>query len=98
MRIRLYDGDREALRHLFRLADDSDRAIDGYLPEGEVLVAEDGGEIVGQLLLIATDEPGAAEVKSLAVLEERQRAGIGRALIDDAARRSRERGKHRLLV
>jgi ribosomal protein S18 acetylase RimI-like enzyme len=98
MRIRLYDGDREALRHLFRLADDSDREIDGYMAKGEVLVAEDGGEIVGQLLLTPTDEPGAAEVKSLAVLEERQRAGIGRALIDDAAERSRRRGANRLLV
>jgi ribosomal protein S18 acetylase RimI-like enzyme len=98
MRIRLYKGDREALRHLFRLADDSDREIDGYMPTGEVFVAEDGGAIVGQLLLTPADDPGAAEVKSLAVLEERRRGGIGRALIDAAVSRSRARGANRLLV
>src|SRR3954452_18736456 len=98
MRIRPYDGDREALRHLFREADDSDREIDGYMHAGDVLVAEDGGEVVGQLLLTPAAEPDAAEVKSLAVLEERGRTGIGRALVDDAARRCRARGATRLLV
>jgi ribosomal protein S18 acetylase RimI-like enzyme len=48
--------------------------------------------------VIPTDDPGGAEVKSLAVLEERQGGGIGRALIDDAAERSRARQANRLLV
>ena len=99
MRIRLYDGDREALRHLFREADDSDREIDRYMHAGEILVADEGGEILGQLLLIPTTEPDdAPEVKSLAVVESRRGAGIGRALIEHAARRSRDRGASRLLV
>jgi GNAT superfamily N-acetyltransferase len=92
MRIRLYDGDREALRHLFRLADDSERAIDSYLRAGEVLVAEEEGGVVGQLLLIGE------EIKSLAVVEARRGAGVGRALIEHAAQRARERGVRRLLV
>lgn len=99
MRIRLYDGDREALRHLFREADDSDREIDGYLHAGEILVADEDGEVLGQLLLIpATESDGAPEVKSLAVVESRRGAGIGRALIEHAARRSRDLGASRLLV
>jgi GNAT superfamily N-acetyltransferase len=99
MRIRLYDGDREALRNLFRDADDSDAAIDGYMHAGEILVAGEDGEIVGQLLLVPTTEPDEApEVKSLAVVESRRGAGIGRALIEHAARRASERGANRLLV
>src|SRR4051812_11695281 len=96
MRIRPYDGDREALRHRFREADHSDREIDGYMPKGEVLVADAGGEILGHLLLLPTDEPHVEEVKSLAVLERSRGAGIGRALIEHAARRARERGAERL--
>ena len=92
MRIRLYDGDREALRALFREADDSERAIDSYLHEGELLVAEEDGEVVGQLLL--TGE----EIKSLAVVEPRRGAGVGRALVEHAVQRARERGADRLLV
>jgi GNAT superfamily N-acetyltransferase len=96
MRIRPYDGDREALRHLFREADDSDREIDRYMRAGEILVADEGGEILGQLLLIPTTEPDdAPEVKSLAVVESRRGAGIGRTLIEHAAQRSRDRGARR---
>jgi GNAT superfamily N-acetyltransferase len=98
MRIRFYDGDRESLRHLFREADHSDEAIDGYMPKGEVLVADDGAEMVGQLLLIPTGEAGVEEVKSLAVLEPRRGTGVGRALVEHAAERARGRGASRLLV
>jgi len=47
MRIRLFDGDREALRHLFREADDSDAAIDGCNKGGKYKMKErkDKGEI-----------------------------------------------------
>jgi GNAT superfamily N-acetyltransferase len=66
---------------------------------GEILVADEGGEILGQLLLIPTTEPDdAPEVKSLAVVESHRGAGIGRALIEHAAQRSRDRRARRLLV
>jgi hypothetical protein len=35
MLIRLYEGDREALRPLFRLADDSEPQIDAAIQSGE---------------------------------------------------------------
>src|SRR3954452_20588427 len=98
MRIRLYDGDRGRLRHLSREADHSDEAIDGYMPKGEVLVADDGAEIVGQLLLIATGEAGVEEVKSLTVLETRRGTGVGRGLVAHAAERARGGGGSRLLL
>jgi GNAT superfamily N-acetyltransferase len=92
MRIRLYDGDRETLRPLFREADDSDRAIDGYIAKGDLLVVEEDGDVVGLLLLVGE------EIKSLAVVEARRGAGIGRALVEHAVRRARKAGAKRLLV
>lgn len=83
MLIRLYDGDREALRPLFRLADDSEPQIDAYLGVGDVLVADDSGQIVGHLQLVAI-EAWTFELKSMAVIKSRQGTGIGRALVEAA--------------
>jgi predicted N-acetyltransferase YhbS len=98
VQIRRYDGDRETLRPMFRLADDSEQAIDGYLRQGEVLTATEGDEIIGHLQLIAGTEDGAAELKSMAVIEPRRGAGVGRALVAEGVRRSRANGMRRLLV
>src|SRR3954471_10082592 len=98
MDIRRFDGDRETLRPLFRLADDSEQAIDGYLPEGEVLVAVDDGETIGHLQLVGSVEDRAEELKSMAVVEARRRGGVGRARVEAAVRRCGERGTRRLLV
>jgi GNAT superfamily N-acetyltransferase len=98
MQIRRYEAERETLRPMFRLADDSEQAIDGYLHEGEVLAAVDGEEIVGHLQLVPGPDDGAAELKSMAVVEARRGAGVGRALVEDAVRRCRDKGMRRLLV
>jgi GNAT superfamily N-acetyltransferase len=97
MLISLYEGPRKALRPLFRLADDSEREIDGYLGEGDVLVAVDGGQVVGHLQLVAR-EPGVVELTSMAVVEGRRGEGTGRALVEAAVQRCREHGSARLLV
>jgi GNAT superfamily N-acetyltransferase len=97
MLIRRYEGDREALRALFRLADDSEPQIEAYLGVGEVLVADDGGQIVGHLQLVAT-EKWAFELKSMAVIENRQGTGIGRALVEAAIQHCQHRAGTRLLV
>jgi GNAT superfamily N-acetyltransferase len=83
MDIELYSGDREALRPLFELAEDSRELLDAYLPAGEVLVARDGEEIVGHLQLVGD------EIKNMAVAEAHQGRGIGRALVTAAIERSR---------
>jgi len=98
MDIRRHEGDRESLRAMFRLADDSERAIDRYLHAGEVLVAIEGPEIVGHLQLVPGTHEGEEELKSIAVVEPRRGAGVGRALVEAAVRRCRERGTRRLLV
>jgi ribosomal protein S18 acetylase RimI-like enzyme len=97
MEIRRYQGDRAVLRPLFREADDSEQAIDAYVGEGEVLVAVEAGRIVGYGQLVGAGA-GRAELKSMAVLEERRGAGVGRALVDTMLQSCRERGLVRLLV
>lgn len=98
MTIETFDGDRETLRPLFRLADDSEQAIDGYLLDGEILTAVDGGAIVAHLQLVNADTGGVLELKSMAVIDTRRGEGVGRALVEAAVRRSRSRGARTLVV
>jgi lactoylglutathione lyase len=82
-------GDRSELRPLFALAEDSDAQLESYLHEGRVLVATDGGRVVGHLQLVVDEAARAAEIKNMAVEPARRRQGVGRALADaaiDAAR------------
>jgi ribosomal protein S18 acetylase RimI-like enzyme len=79
-----YDGPRGDLRALFELAEDSPRQLDDYIDRGRVLVARDGGRIVGHLQLLETPQPGVAEIKNLAVDAAFQRRGIGRELVEHA--------------
>ncbi|MFZ0323448.1 MAG: GNAT family N-acetyltransferase [Actinomycetes bacterium] len=96
--IRPYQEDREVLRPLFRLADDSEQEIAAYLGEGDVLAAFDGDDIVGHLQLVPREEPRTVELKSMAVVEMRRGTGVGHALVEAAVRRCREHGQTRLLV
>ena len=96
MMVHRYDGDRELLRPLFREADDSEQQIDTYLGLGTVFVAEDDGEIIGHLQLITGDD--AAELKSMAVAENRRGTGVGRALVRAALEHCRQNAATRLLV
>jgi len=96
MMIRLYDGDRDLLRPLFRAADDSESQIDAYLGLGDVFVAEADGELVGHLQLIA--DQNTPELKSMAVVESRRGTGIGHALVEAAAQRCLRHAATRLLV
>jgi GNAT superfamily N-acetyltransferase len=92
-----FEGDRATLEPLFALADDSRAAVAAYRDTGRVLVARLGSEIVGHALLIP-EADDAVELKSLAVLEDRQRSGIGRALVERAIDESRRDGFALLLV
>lgn len=75
MDIELHTGDREALRPLFELAEDSQRELDAYIGAGEVLVAVEGEERVGHLQLVGD------EIKNMAVVEAHRGHGVGRALV-----------------
>ncbi|MCA0045670.1 GNAT family N-acetyltransferase [Mesorhizobium sp. B283B1A] len=72
--------------------------ISGYIGRGEVMVAREGGRIVGHVQIIETGEGGVFELKSLAVRPARQSEGLGRALVTAAITRCRERNGQRLIV
>jgi ribosomal protein S18 acetylase RimI-like enzyme len=82
--IEWYAGDRDALRPLFELAEDSRAELDSYLHSGRILVARTGPEIVGHLQLTDAGQPGQAEVKNMAVREDLQGRDIGRRLMQAA--------------
>jgi putative acetyltransferase len=77
------------------------RRSDGYVPELS-LVAELEGRIVGHLMLsyvgLAGDERRVLELGPMSVTPERQREGIGSALVREALRLAEERGEPLVLV
>ena len=93
-----FDSDRETLRPLFSLADDSPQQIALYLNLGEILVAREGELIVGYVQLVPDGTGGACEIKSIAVRQERQCRGTGTQLIDAAIGLCRGRGHRRMIV
>jgi len=96
--IEWFEGPRAALSDLFALADDSLAAVRAYRDLGRVLVARDGSLVIGHLQLIAGERSDEAEVKSVAVREDRQGAGVGRMLLERAAAVCREERRSTLLV
>src|SRR4051812_42472695 len=97
MNVERYEGDRKVLLPLFRLADDSEMAIESYVSQGEVLVARDEGIVVGHVQIVEVDSQN-VELTSMAVVDTRQRCGVGRALVDAAVTRCVGRGAARIIV
>ena len=83
-----HTGPRDELRALFEEADDSSQMVSAYIDDGTVLVARAGDRVVGHLQLVDTGEPGALEIKNMAVDSAYRGSGIGRALIEAAAQRA----------
>ena len=96
--IREHAGPRQALRPLFALAEDSAEQLDAYIGAGRVLVADDGGRIVGHLQVTDADRPDAAEIKNMAVEAAHQGRGVGRALVTAAIALARRERRTTLLV
>jgi GNAT superfamily N-acetyltransferase len=84
--IEQYAGPRDALRRLFELAEDSATELDSYLYEGRVWVARHGDRIVGHLQVLQGGAVGTAEIKNMAVLDDQQRKGIGKRLVETVRR------------
>jgi ribosomal protein S18 acetylase RimI-like enzyme len=98
IRVVEHAGPRSGLRRLFELAEDSGQELDASIDAGRVLVALEGGEIVGHLQIADTADPAEAEVKNTAVDPGHQRRGIGRALMRAAIGLAREEGRSKLVV
>ena len=93
------EADHAAVGRLHRLAFGGDaeaRLVDALRQSGAAavsLVAESGGVVVGHLLLSALEAPERAlALAPLAVLPDRQRQGVGSALVRAALTRAREGG------
>jgi ribosomal protein S18 acetylase RimI-like enzyme len=98
LRIAWFEGPRDTLRPLFELADDSSRQIDAYIDRGRVLAALVDGTVIGHALLLPGDQPDVVELKSIAVLDDLQGRGVGRALVRHAAAACRRDGARALTV
>ena len=66
--------------------------LDGYINDGEVLVAVLDGRAVGVLQITETGAIDELEINILAVDDERQRRGIGSALVGACFEEARQRG------
>jgi len=91
-----FSGSRSTLRSLFAQADDSHAEIASYIEHGDVFVARCDGRIVGHVQLVADRVDW--EIKSLAVIEEERRRGIGTALVSTAVQRAFRGGATRVRV
>src|SRR4051812_7773897 len=91
-------GDRAEIRALFELAEDSAEQLDRYMDLGRVLVARETQAIVGHLQLVEGGSTGELALQSMAVAEDRQRRGIGRAVVQRAIQVARAAGGRSLLV
>ena len=98
MRVEIYQGDRAQLMPLFRLAEDSESELADYVGRGEVLVARDGGVILGHVQIVEIGSDGVRELKSMAVRQAHQRRGVGRVLVAAAVEHCRARNVRRLTV
>jgi GNAT superfamily N-acetyltransferase/catechol 2,3-dioxygenase-like lactoylglutathione lyase family enzyme len=96
--IEWFEGSRAELTDLFELADDSLAKVRSYRDLGRVLVARDGPTVIGHLQLINAECADEAEVKSIAVCEDRQGTGVGRMLLERAVATCREEDRSTLLV
>jgi GNAT superfamily N-acetyltransferase len=90
-------GDRKDLLWSFRLAEDSETALAGYLDRGVVWVARaERGQVVGHLQAVAHGDEW--EVLNLAVTEDHRGEGIGRRLMGVALTEAGAEGARRVIV
>lgn len=99
--LRRVHGDRDSFVPLLSEADESELALRSYLDDGELyeLLAADAsaGAPVGVVLLVPA-EPGALEIKNIALSREHRRRGLGRAAIEAIVAHARTQGNERLRV
>jgi catechol 2,3-dioxygenase-like lactoylglutathione lyase family enzyme len=98
VQIEWHTGPRASLRPMFEFAEDSASQLDQYLELGRVLVARRGPEVLGHLQVVPTTAAEAIELKSLAVVPEERRTGLGRALVRSALLQCAAAGWLRMLV
>jgi len=76
---------------LLLLADPSEKYIQQYLDRGKCYIGKEDREIVGVFVLLPT-RPETVELVNIAVVEQHQGKGFGKALVMDAVYKAREQG------
>jgi ribosomal protein S18 acetylase RimI-like enzyme len=88
---------KEVPFNLLLLADPSKKAIKKYLKNGTCFVALENNEIVG-VYILARINKDAVEIVNIAVAKKNQNKGIGKMLVRDAIRRSKNENIKMILV
>jgi ribosomal protein S18 acetylase RimI-like enzyme len=83
--------------NLLLLADPSQEMVEGYIQRGHCFVAESEGDVVGVYVLIDT-RPKTVELVNVAVAEDKQGQGIGKALVQHAVEMARIQAYHTIEV
>lgn len=97
VQIARYEGSHRDLIDLFRLAEDSESALERYIDLGTVWAARDGnGTVVGHLQSVVRDDGLVREVVNTAVVQAWRGRGVGRRLLDHAVAEARQNGARRL--
>ena len=91
MNIRLLNAGEKLPMELLLLADPSQSMVEAYIDKGECFVAEEDNRVIGVYVLISKGL-GTSEVVNLAVAEEYQGEGIGKALLMDAIQTAKRKG------
>lgn len=96
-KIRLLNKGEKIPYDLLLLADETVDAINKYIFNSELYILEQEEKIIAIYVLqpLSADE---IEIKNIAVFEEYQGQGIGKILLEDAEKRTRERGFRKLLI
>lgn len=76
---------------LLLLADPSEELIKQYVERGKCYIGEENGQIVGVFVLLST-RPETVELVNIAVVEQHQGKGFGKALVMDAVNKAKEQG------
>lgn len=97
IKIRKLDKGAEIPYHLLLLADPSENAINRYLNNSEIYIAELKSKIVGVYVLYPVNDT-TVEIKNIAVEESYQRNGIGKLMLAHAAQTSKNKNFNRIII
>ncbi|WP_455675855.1 GNAT family N-acetyltransferase [Pradoshia sp.] len=91
MNVRLLKAGGKPPMELLLLADPSQSMVEAYIDKGECFVAEEDDQVVGVYVLMSSGSE-TVEIINLAVAEEHQGKGFGRALLMDAIQQAKRQG------
>ena len=95
--IRQLSKDEKIPYDLLLLADETIEAINKYIFDSDIFILEQENRIIAVYVFQAINK-NEIEIKNIAVIIDCQGQGIGKLLLNDAARRARERGFKTIII